>query len=151
MSKSSFLSENMNEWGNQQWYILAYSLAMLVASLVTILVILTASCIRYPCCPSTYIGLIFENQCAISQCRLYVVEISKPNRLSGKSQIMGDFPLFDLPLGSCSSNMDDYQTANDSVKYLAHTCTLSYQAPGIPHSDLNPSSTPSSQNGSVDP
>ena len=33
--------------------------------------------------------------------------------------------------------MEDYQTANDSVKNLAHTCTLFYQAPGIPHSDLN--------------
>ena len=76
----------------------------------------------------------------------------------------GDSHPLTFPLGPCSSNMEDYQTANDSVKYLAHTCTLSYQAPGIPHSDLNPTAHPRHQahpalrtpqcwwqNGPVDP
>ena len=54
-----------------------------------------------------------------------------------KEPIYGDSHPLTFPLGPCSSNMEDYQTANDSVKNLAHTCTLFYQAPGIPHSDLN--------------
>ena len=123
--------------------------AMLVASLVTILVILTASCIRYPCCPSTYIEFLFGNQCNVPLFGADCMYLRHQSQIfcQGRAKLWG-FPPFDLPSWSmqhCSSNMEDYQTANDSVKTMAHTCALFYQAPGIPHSDLNPTAPPSHQ------
>ena len=127
--------------------------AMLVVFLLTTLVLLTASCLGYifiPHCPSTYITYIHtfymywdftsKPKCELSVQRLYIAA-----SFVRKEPNYGDSHPLTFPLGQCSSNMEDYQTANDSVKNLAHTCTLFYQAPGIPHSDLNPTAPPRHQ------
>ena len=93
--QSRLFYQKMNEEINNGTF---WHRAMLVVSLVTILVILTAPCIRYPCCPSTYIEFLFGNQCNVPLFGADCMYLRHQSQIfcQGRAKLWG-FPPFDLP------------------------------------------------------